>query len=207
MEWIDISLPIKMNYPAWPERTPFTLGYDTKIEDGADANNTYFQMSSHFGTHIDAPKHFIADGQTIDIIPLDLLIGFCRVYKLDCEIAIDKSDIRNLNFHGVKRVIFKTSNSKKIHDAKFCKDYIGVNVSATRFLVEKGIKVLGMDYYSVGLLSEAAEVHQIFLGAGGIFLEGLDLNQVEEGDYKLVALPIKIAGAEAAPARVLLGKE
>ena len=206
MEWIDITLPIETQYPAWPERMPFTLGYDTKIEDNAEANNTYFQMSSHFGTHIDAPSHFIASGDTIDAIPLSLLIGPCRVYEPSCKIAVSKSDIRNLDFHQVERVIFKTANSKRIHDHEFHRDYIGIDISAARFLVQKGIKVLGTDYYSVALLSEASEVHRIFLGSGVVLLEGLDLSQVEGGDYKLIALPMKIVGAEASPARVLLGR-
>ncbi|MCD6219626.1 cyclase family protein [Candidatus Calescamantes bacterium] len=207
MEWIDVSLPVNKRYPPWPGHIPFALSYHTKIEDGAEANNTYFQMSSHFCTHIDAPKHFIPDGETIETIPLSLLIGPCRVYELNCKKAIGISDIRNLDFHQVKRVIFKTSNSQRIHDTEFHKDYIGIDTSAAHFLVKKGIKVLGTDYYSVALLSEAAEVHRILLGAKCILLEGLDLSKVKEGDYLLVALPLKITGSEAAPARILLGRE
>lgn len=171
MEWIDVSLPLKGEYPVWPVHIPFTLRYSTRIEEGVDANNTYFQMYSHFGTHIDALNHFIIDGQTIDSIPLNLLIGACRVYQLDCKVAIDESDLKNLNFNQVKRVIFKTNNSKRIHDREFHKDYIGVTTAGARFLVRRGIKLLGIDYYSVGLFSEPTEAHRVFLGSGGIVIE------------------------------------
>ncbi len=207
MKWIDVTLPVTVEYPPWPDLIPFSIGYHTKIEDGSDCNTTHFQMNSHFGTHIDAPRHFLSEGGAIDEVRLDYLIGPCKVYELGCPEAIGKKDLEGLDLDDVERVLFKTENQKIIHDSKFHEDYVGIDVSGARYLLEKGIKVVGVDYYSVALWQEAIKVHQILLKQEVILLEGVDLTHVEEGSYHLIALPMKVKGAEAAPARILLGKE
>jgi len=206
MEWIDLTLPIDDSYPSWPACPGFRLVSLTRISDGEPANNTCFEMYSHFGTHIDAPKHFVGDGISVDAIPLDTLIGPCRVYEIANNDTIRKPDLQSLNFDSIKRVLFKTANSNRIHDRIFHSDYVGLDLGATEFLLSKGVEVVGTDYYSAAKYTEAAEVHRLWLGAGNIFLEGLDLSNVAPGCYQLVALPIKMADAEAAPARIILGK-
>ncbi len=206
MKWIDVTLPIDASYPNWPGAPGFQLTHLTSIAEGDDANSTMLEISSHFGTHIDAPRHFVRDGQTIDAVSLDLLVGPCEVYELQCADAISRSDIAGLDLAEVERVLFKTANSSIIHDRVFHQDYIGLDLSATEFLVEQGIRLVGTDYYSAATYPQAVEVHQLFLGNGGVFVEGLDLQEVAPGSYQLVALPLKIVGVEAAPARVLLGK-
>ena len=208
MRWIDITLPISgKKCPPWPGDIPFSLKWRIRIRDGAEANSSYLQISSHFATHIDSPLHFIDEGKSIDIVSLSFFIGRCRVYEIREKKVITASDLRVFNLKGIKRLILKTENSKRLGEPEFHSDYVGIDVSAAKFLIEKGIKVFGLDYYSIATLSQATEVHQIFLKGRGVALEGLDLREVKEGDYQLVALPLKVVGAEAAPARILLGKE
>ena len=207
MEWIDITLTMSKEYPAWPGLMPFSIGSHTNMEDGDAYNATHIQMNSHFGTHIDAPLHFLPDGGAIEALPLDYLLGPCRVFELDCPRAIGKKDLEGLDFGGVERVLFKTNNKRILHDNVFHEDFVGIDASGARFLAEKGVKVVGVDYYSVALWDEAVEVHQILLKKNVVLLEGVDLTHVEEGLYQLIALPMKIKGAEAAPARIILGKE
>lgn len=207
MEWIDITLTMSKEYPAWPGLMPFSIESHTNMEDGDAYNATHIQMNSHFGTHIDAPLHFLPDGGAIEALPLDYLLGPCRVFELDCPRAIGKKDLEKLDFSGVERVLFKTNNKKILHDNVFHEDFVGIDASGASFLAEKGVKVVGVDYYSVALWDEAVEVHQILLKKNVVLLEGVDLTHVEEGLYQLIALPMKIKGAEAAPARIILGKE
>jgi arylformamidase len=207
MKWIDITLPMSAEYPPWPGLMPFSIGSHTKMEDGEVYNATHLKMNSHFGTHIDAPRHFLSDGGPIDELSLDYLIGPCQVFELACPQAIGKKDLEGLNLGGVERVLFKTNNKKILHDNKFHQDYVGIDASGARYLVERRIKVVGVDYYSVALWQEAAEVHQILLKKKVVLLEAVDLTHVGEGHYHLIALPMKVKGAEAAPARIVLGKE
>jgi arylformamidase len=207
MKWIDITLPMSTEYPPWPGLMPFNIGSHTKMEDGEVYNATHIEMNSHFGTHIDAPLHFLADGGPIDELSLDYLIGPCRVFELVGPQVIGEKDLAGLDFSGVERVLFKTNNKKILHDSEFHKDYVGIDASAARYLVEKNVKVVGIDYYSVSTWEEAVEAHQILLKEKVVLLEAVDLTHVEEGPYHLIALPMKVKGAEAAAARIVLGKE
>lgn len=208
MKWIDITLPISDKYPAWPGLLPFSIESDTKMENGDVYNATHVQMNSHFGTHVDAPRHFLMDGGAVDELPLDYLIGPCQVFELECSQTIGKKDLEGLDLTGVERVLFKTNNKKILHDDTFHEDFIGLDPSGAHYLAEKGVKVVGVDYYSVAAWGEQAiEVHQVLLKKKVVLLEGVDLTNVEKGRYQLIALPMKVEGAEAAPARIVLGKE
>ena len=207
MKWFDITLPMSEDYPEWPGLTPFSIGSHAKMEDGEVYNATHIKINSHFGTHIDAPRHFLSDGVSIDELSLDYLIGPCQVFELACPKSIGKKDLEGLDLGGVERVLFKTNNKKILHDREFHEDYVGIDASGARYLAERDIKVVGVDYYSVALWDEAVEVHQILLKKDVVLLEAVDLAHVEEGLYHLIALPMKVKGAEAASARVVLGKE
>jgi arylformamidase len=207
MEWIDISLPIDARYPSWPGCPGMELRPLSRIEDGAEANNTALTLFSHFGTHLDAGLHFIAHGQSVDHIPISQLIGRCRVIDCTGVPVITAPVLSQQPLDGVARLLCKTDNSRCIHDAVFHTDYVGLDYTAARYLLERRIRLVGVDYFSAATLPEAVAVHQLFLGAGGIFLEGIDLGKVLPGDYQLLALPIRVSGAEAAAARVVLGRQ
>jgi arylformamidase len=170
-------------------------------------------MGSHTGTHVDAPHHFIAGGQTVDELPLELLVGPAIVASVE-PIAGDTlgvEDMVRLQLPaGIVRLVLKTRNSAFWHDrtAVFRHNYVHLGPDAARWVVEQGIRVLGIDYLSVeGFDVPEPVVHRTLLGAGVVILEGLDLSQVPAGPCQLVCLPLKIEGGDGAPARVLIARE
>ena len=173
-------------------------------------NVTAITMCSHFGTHIDAPRHYLADGTTVDEIKPEILIGPCKVVEYLYREHIPASFINELNLDGVSRLLIKTLNSRFLRNTEFREDFFALLPEAASILVEKGIKLLGMDGYSIGPFdpSLGQPVHQIFLSAGldQVAIEEVDLLDVTPGDYELLAIPLRLSGLEAAPARVLLRK-
>ena len=206
MKIIDISTPLSERMPVWPE-TPhprFTL--ISSMRDGDCANDTKVEMSIHSGAHIDAPSHFLAGGKSIDKIPLETFIGPVFVAYLPKVKKISSRELMKLKIpNGITRVLFKTSNSslwKKPH--VFRKDYVGLTEDAARWIAERHLKLVGVDYLSVADFSETAPVHKVLLKRGIALLEGLDLREAREGVYQLIALPLFIPNAEAAPTRAVL---
>ena len=170
-------------------------------------NETHIEMSAHVGTHIDAPLHFISKGVSIDKSSLDTFIGLAFVAYLPKVKEITAKDLEALKLpKGVKRILFKTSNSllweKKVK--KFKPDYVGLTADAASWLVKRGIKLVGMDYLSIAKFSEAIAVHKILLGNNVYIIESLNLTGVKSGTYKLICFPLKITDSEAAPVRAVL---
>lgn len=206
MEWIDISLPIEARYPSWPGQPGMELRVLSSFEAGAEAANTELSLFSHFGTHLDAPRHFVAGGQTVDALALDRLMGPCCVIDCGTATVITAAVLAGHDLAGVARLLCRTANSQRIHDGMFHEDYVGFDRSGVEALLAAGVRVAGVDYFSAATLADAVAVHRRYLGAGGIFIEGVDLGRVAPGVYELVALPLRVTGAEAAPARVVLGR-
>lgn len=177
-----------------------------QISDGAIANLSLLKLGSHSGTHIDAPHHFVDGGKTVDRLSLEALVGPVRVLDLTgVESSIDREQLESSGLEGVTRLLLKTSNSGLWSSADFSEDYVSLSGSAADYLVNLGIVLLGIDYLSIEQFkSEDYHVHHALLGAGVVVLEGIDLGQVEAGDYELVCLPLKIRGGDGAPARAIL---
>lgn len=205
MKIIDISVNTSDKLPMWPGSTGFKLKHISKIGRGSPVNETCLEMNSHIGTHIDAPLHFIKNDKSIEKLPLEPFIGSVIVVELSRIKQVGIEDLRKIDFpKGIKRIIFKTSNSKLWKSKKFRKDYVGLTIEGARYLVKKGIRLVGVDYLSIAKYTEAVEVHRILLGKNVFILEGLNLTGVKPGKYELVCLPVKISGSEAAPARAIL---
>lgn len=161
-------------------------------------------FGSHSGTHVDAPFHFIEDGITIDKLPLELLIGRVRVVEVTSP-RIDEVALEEFDFAADARVFFKTRNSYLWSQKSFVKDYVYITPGAARILVNEGIKVVGIDYLSVDKFdAEEPATHMTLLRAGTVIIEGLDLRDVEPGDYEMICLPLKFKDGDGAPARVVL---
>lgn len=173
-------------------------------------NVTAVAMCSHFGTHIDAPRHYVATGTAVDEVPLDILIGRCRVVAWRGEGHVPAEFIEGLDLDLATRILIRTSNSCFIRRPEFREDYVALAPGAAQALVDRNVKLVGVDGYSIGPYepSQGMEVHRIFLGAGPeqVAIEELDLSGVEPGEYELVALPLRLVGLEGAPTRVLLGR-
>ncbi len=210
MRWIDVSLPMRPDTVHWPGHPQYTVDNMMSMEKGENMNVTAVSMCSHFGTHIDAPRHYFAQGKAVDEIPPNILVGPCKVIEYEGKSHIPGDFIRNLDLVGVTRLFIRTSNSPKLIKSEFYEDYLALTIEAAQILVEKGIKLVGVDGYSIGPFDPAQgmPVHRIFLGGGPdqAAIEEVNLTGVEPGDYQAIALPIRLTDLEAAPARVLLGK-
>ena len=159
------------------------------------------RMSSHSGTHIDAPVHYLKKGMTVDEIPLSAIIGECRV--LDLTEAAGKISAEDLSgrIDGTTRLMIRTRYSG-IH--RFEQDYPCLDLSAARILTEKGVRCVGIDSPSIEEFNCDGSVHRELLGKGCIIIELLDLSQVSAGTYDLMALPLLLRGMDGSPARVVL---
>jgi len=205
VDLIDITLPLSDETPVWPGDRRFRRIVDHTIGDGSRSTVSRLEMSSHNGTHFDAPLHFIDGGTTLEQLDPEIFVGPARVVAYLNETHIEANDIRKMNLNGVERVLFKTRNCELWVDPEFHEEYIGITAPAARLLVELGVKLVGFDYLSVGPYGdEQVETHRSLLGNGVVILESLDLRKVEAGDYELIALPLKIVGGEGSPARALL---
>ncbi len=152
------------------------------------------------------PRHFFDDGAgRRSSSPLEMLCGRARVIELTTRKGVTPDDLAPFDLTEDVRLLIKTHNSKLWGSPEFHSDYIGVTEPAAQFLVEHGVKLLGVDYLSVEEFKKpGAPAHRTLLGAGTIVIEGLNLRDVEPGTYEMFCLPLSIVGADGAPARVVL---
>lgn len=205
--WKDVSVPLRDGMIHWPGDPECHIKRVSRMEDGAVCNLTHISMSAHTGTHMDAPRHFVADGLTMEQMPLEPVIGRCRVFELlDCEDQITADDLKKLKIAPRQRVLFKTRNSTRSWAMnEFDKGFVSIRADAAQYLVDQGVVTVGVDYLSIGGFNkDGVETHQIMLGAGIWVIEGLNLAEIKPGYYELICLPLKLEGADGAPCRVVL---
>jgi arylformamidase len=172
--------------------------------DGEAAQVSLLTVGTHCGTHVDAPSHFIPGAGGVETLPLDALLGRCRVVETNASPLIQASDLE-VAATGAGRVLLKTVSGSLWDDPTFRRDFVALAPAAADWLVSQGVLLVGIDYLSVDPYdADPATVHLRLLGAGIVVLEGLDLRRVPAGEYDLAALPLKIDGADGAPARVVL---
>jgi arylformamidase len=205
MKLIDVSVPLDAKLPTYPSNTPFTLEPVKRLSEGGSSNVSSLHLSAHTGTHVDAPRHFFDSGASVEALPLDMLIGRTRVIEVATRKGITADDLSGFNLSEDLRLLIKTSNSRLWGSPEFHPDYIGIAESGAKHLVERGVKVVGVDYLSVEVFkTPGAPAHHLLLGAGTIVIEGLDLREVEPGIYDMLCLPLRVVGSDGAPARVVL---
>jgi arylformamidase len=204
----DISVPIHNNMHVWPSDPRIRLEESRHLarDESHTIQVTTIHCGSHTGTHLDTPIHMIgSDAGTLDDIPLEQLVGPARVVDLPGVAAIGESELKSQDWEGVERVLFRTDNSFHWRDTGFWKQFVYLEPQGARFLVEKGIRLVGIDYLSIDRYgSEDHASHFVLLKKSIVILEGLNLLDVGPGDYELVALPIKLDGADGAPVRAIL---
>jgi arylformamidase len=204
MKIYDVTVPLSKELVVYPGDPHVKINRRTKVDhDEAKYNLSRFSFSSHAGTHVDPPFHLIESGVTVDKLPLELLIGRARVVEVTAP-CIDESVLEEFDFTVDARVLFKTRNSYLWSQKSFVQDYVYITPGAARSLVNDGIKVVGIDYLSVDKFDSQPETHMELLSTGTIIIEGLDLREVEPGDYELICLPLKVKDGDGAPARVVL---
>lgn len=191
VEILDVSVPVRPGMVTYPGDPEVRLERVSSIAEGAAANLSRLDFGVHSGTHVDAPLHFIDGAPGAEALPLDVLVGPCVV--LD---GLDPSAVPA----GAERVLFRTPNGRLWELDEFSEDFVALDGQAAGALVERGVRLVGIDYLSIG----DEEAHHVLLGAGVVTVEGLDLRRVEPGEYRLVCAPLKLVGSDGAPARVLL---
>ncbi|WP_291728288.1 cyclase family protein [Bernardetia sp.] len=205
---IDVTLDLSYELPLWTGSKGMQLEFLQKISDTQFANVSQLNIELHTGTHVDAPSHFIKDGKNVEALDLDILIGEAWVAYLPNIKKITAQDLENAGIpKGTTRLLLKTTNSelwKKEPYPKFQTDFVALTKEAAKWVVSRNIRLVGIDYLSIQLYDDGPETHQILLSQEIVIIETLNLNQVEQGKYELICLPLKIKGAEASPARVIL---
>jgi len=212
MNFFDITVPISTELPVYPGDPEIQLERIMSLDKGDIANVTQLCCSTHIGTHVDPPSHFIAGAAPLDQLPLEIFIGPARVIDVGDVPAINASTLSRYDLDGTTRILFKTRNSSfwpPSTDAgnTFREDFTYIEPGAARILVEHGMQLVGIDYLSVEEFNFVEpETHLILLGAGIVIVEGLALRDVPPGDYELICLPLKIKDGDGSPARAVLRK-
>jgi arylformamidase len=215
----DITLLLSPELPVWPGDPPVELVRVSDLAAGDPFSLTRLSTSAHAGTHVDAPAHFLADGATVEALDLDALIGPALVLALPDLAAIDAASLDEAldaaltalgqpRSTGAERLLLRTANSQRraqgVPEAEILADFVALTADGARWLVERGVRLVGIDGPSIAPLEDIDTPHRVLLGAGVVVVEGLDLARVAPGEYTLVCLPLKLAGADGAPARAVL---
>lgn len=204
MKVFDISWTISQNMTVYKDKKNISLEPIKTVQvDGV--HETRIAMSSHTGTHIDAPLHFLSNGASIDQLDPLACSGNAQVVDLThVQDSISQQDIKHLTFDSDSIVLFKTQNSNTAQTAPFDYNFIYLKSCAAHYLITKKIKAVGIDYLGIERNQIKHETHVTFMECNIPIIEGLRLKEVSAGNYFLWCLPLKIQGLDAAPARALL---
>ncbi len=204
--WIDVSVRLRTGMVNWPGDPSVRISHALDMERGDPCTVSLLEMGAHTGTHMDAPAHFVRGGIGIDDMPLDAAIGSARVIAIHDRESIKTDELVRHSIRRGERVLFKTHNSDHCWDTDgFVEDFVYLSAAAAQYLAERQVRLVGVDYLSVGgYRADGVETHQALLQAGIWVIEGLNLKRVRPGRVQLVCLPIKIAGGDGAPARALV---
>jgi len=203
----DVSVQLSNDLPVWPSGPPIRLKSTPHLsrDKTYTIHETVIQISSHMGTHIDAPYHFVENGKRLNDIPLERLVGKATVFEIPHVRSIGERELAPLKWDGIERVLFKTENSKHWHDGKFYEDFVYLEPKGAKFLIERGVRLVGIDYLSIEKFrAEKHLTHFALLEEDVVVIEGLDLSRVAPGEYSMVALPLNLLGTDGGPTRVIL---
>lgn len=205
-KWIDVSVPIRSCMPHWPDNPPIVVEKIMDMDHGGAANVSKLSLGVHTGTHVDAPSHFSPDGIGVDELPIDALVGVARVVEIKGN-AVTVADLESAAIQKGERILLKTRNSPAAWQRDdFVENAVALTAESAQWLATSGVMTLGIDYLSVGSFAadNGEPVHHALIDAGIIIIEGLDLTEVPPGAYDLICLPLKIKGADGAPARAIV---
>lgn len=203
----DITVPIRSGMPVYEGDPGVEIKPWSALAKGNSSNVSVLSFGAHTGTHVDAPAHFIEGARRIDALVLESLIGPARVFHVPEDILeIDQEFLAACDFSGVTRVLFRTRNSQFWNEG-FRKDFTHLSPEAAAKLVDLGVKLVGIDYLSIEKFhSGHHRTHLALLSKEVIIVEGLNLSEIDAGDYELICLPLRIAegAGDGSPARAVL---
>lgn len=204
----DVTIAFSEAIPPFPGDPAPRIRRFMKMEDGDPCNVSFMEMCVHSGTHVDAPLHHIRDGAGIESLPLDVLLGPCRVIHVPDADAVTAAMLEAQEIPAETVRLIVRTRASELWDAPAWgtrEDFVGLSADAARWVVERGIKLVGIDSLTIEHFDGPdAPAHVALLKAAVVVIEGLDLRAIAPGDYDLVCLPMKLAGSEGAPARVVL---
>lgn len=203
MKLIDITMPYKNEGAHWPGDAPYTYKQLTDIKKGSSVNVGAVSLGVHGGTHIDAPFHYMADGVTIEKLPVESFIIPIVVVDAVGKDVLDTTLLSDIDFSSIKGVLFKTCAWKD--RSIFPMDIPVVSPDLAPFLKEKGISLIGVDVPSVDAIEDSTvKAHKSIGECNLTILEGIVLDDVKAGTYELIALPLLLEGSDASPVRAVL---
>ena len=206
MQFYDITTTMQPDMPTYDSEPGPRLTPLEQLDRGDPANVTVIQFGSHTGTHVDAPLHFLPGGEDVTRLPLDVLVGPSIVFDAGEADAVTAELLETASLPGnVPRLLLKTRNSRFWAEDRFRTDFVALTEDGADWLIRRGVRLVGIDYLSIERYhAEGHRVHKLLLAARIVIVEGLDLRGVPAGAYELACLPLKLAGAEGAPARAVL---
>jgi len=202
----DISVPIRSGGLVYPGNPEIDITLQQAVAKGASANVSTIRFGSHTGTHADAARHFFDDGQPVDKIPLERLIGPARLVSFSDDVrSVGAGELRKHKLNGHKRVLLRTRNSALLSRNDFVRDYTYLAPDGAQYLVDQGVELVGIDYLSIEQFhSGHHRTHRTLLERSVVIVEGLDLSAPPSGEYHFICLPLRIEGCDGAPARAVL---
>jgi arylformamidase len=192
----DVSVLLRTGMVVYPGDPEFSIDRVMSLAGGDIANVSRMELGVHTGTHVDAPLHFFDGAAPVEALDLEVLIGPAVVVEVTGTGDVGPDAVPE----GSQRVLFKTRNSAAWARDEFYEDFAAISPEAATRLVDAGVRLVGIDYLSVG----SVETHETLLRAGVVAVEGLDLRKIEPGTYTLVCLPLKLEGSDGSPARAIL---
>lgn len=204
--WTDISVPIQPSTPIFEGDPAYRIELAASMAAGAICNVSRLELGAHTGTHIDAPRHFIDGAAATESLPLDVCIGPAWVVDgTRLNRTIGAAAVAGLDIPaGETRLLFKTRNSDLWGKPGFQSSFIAFDGDAAASLVERGARLVGIDYLSIAPFGDPVATHVALLAASVVILEGIDLRDVEPGPVDLLCLPIRLVGSDGVPARALV---
>ncbi len=200
----DVTVPLAPGLPVYPGDPPFEIEPLQRL-GSAPFSLSRMSLATHTGTHVDAPAHFVPGGATIDSLPPEILIGKARVVEILARERIERTDLEPQDLRDDLRILLKTRMSGQMLKPGFQEDHLYLSGDAAAYLAQAGLKLVGFDYLSVDRYGAPDyPAHHALLEAGVVIVEGLDLSEVEPGEYDMTCLPLRVAGGDGAPARVIL---
>jgi len=201
----DATLPIHKGMVTFPGDPPFHMKALYRRDKGDPFNLASLSMSTHLGTHIDLPAHYIDGGKAVEELPLESLVGLGIVLDLRGKPVLDRKTLSQAPIGRARRILFKTDNGPLLLRKKFREDFVHLAEDGAEYLVKRGVLLIGIDYLSIErYMNPGAPVHRTLLNAGVVILEGVHLLSIPPGPYEIFCLPLLIRGADGAPCRVVL---
>ncbi|MDR0140029.1 arylformamidase [Metabacillus idriensis] len=203
MKIIDVSRPVQNSTPTWPGDTPFDFELMWTKEASGSVNVGKIEMSTHTGTHIDAPFHFDSEAKKVHELDLSIYCGKAKVIHLQGVEVITAHELKKFDLFQTERLLIRTDSWDD--PLRFPEEFSYFHPDAAAYLKEIGVRLVGVDVPSVDFMkSKELPAHHSFLENSIFILEGLDLSAAEQGDYELIALPLRIVDGDGSPVRAVL---